>query len=94
VIIILAAAGIHPVVGIAAVAVVLAHAAVHPEVLALSFLMGWGLGVIVCPISGTNLLLCGRYRAFAAGVWRSQLSFVAMAYLFCCTWLFIIEHCR
>lgn len=94
VIIMLAAAGIHPVVGIAAVAVVLAHAAVHPEVLAMSFLMGWGLGVIVCPISGTNLLLCGRYRAFAAGVWRSQLSFVAMAYLLCCTWLFIIEYCR
>jgi hypothetical protein len=91
VIILLAAVGIHPVVGIATVAAVLSHAPIHPEVLATSFLMGWGLGVILCPISGTNLLLSGRYRAFSTGVWRSQISFVTAAYLFSCVWLFIID---
>ena len=92
VIILLAAGGIHPVVGIAAVAVVLAHAMIRPDVLAMSFLMGWGLGVMVCPISGTNLLLSGRYQAFPDGVWRSQISFVSMAYPFCCIWLAIMQH--
>jgi len=93
VIVLLAAVGIHPVVGIATVAAVLSATAIPAEILAISYLMGWGLGVILCPISGTNLLLSGRYQAFAGGVWRAQISFVVIAYLFCCAWLFLIEYC-
>lgn len=90
-IILLASAGIHPIVGITAVGSVLAHIGIRPDLLALSFLMGWGLGVIISPISGTNLLLAGRYQISASHVWRGNTAFVSSAYLLCCGWLFLFD---
>jgi hypothetical protein len=87
----LASAGIHPIVGITAVGSVLAHIGIRPDLLALSFLMGWGLGVIISPISGTNLLLAGRYQIPVARVWRGNAVFVGSAYLICCGWLLLFD---
>ena len=69
-IIVLAAAGIHPIVSIMVVGAILSHVDISQTLLSLSFLMGWGLGVIICPISGTNLLLAGRYGISLGRVWR------------------------
>ncbi len=91
VILLLAAAGIHPIAGITAVGAVLSHAGLPPDLLALSFLMGWGLGVIISPISGSNLLLAGRYGVAQGRVWRWHTPFVAGAYLLCCGWLFVFS---
>jgi len=90
-IILLASGGIHPIVGITAVGSVLGHIGIRPDLLALSFLMGWGLGVIISPISGTNLLLAGRYNVPVARVWRGNAAFISSAYLLCCGWLFLFD---
>lgn len=92
VILLMAAIGIHPIVGITAVASILSHIVIRPDLLALSFLMGWGLGVSICPISGINLLLAGRYQIPLGRVWSWHGGFVFCAYLICCIWLFIIDH--
>ena len=89
-ILLLAVAGIHPIAGIIAVGSVIGQVGIPPELLALSFLMSWGLGVIVSPISGTNLLLIGRFQIDFGPVWRRNVVFVAWAYLLCCAWLFLV----
>lgn len=91
VIVALAGVGIHPIVGITAVGAVLGHVGIRPELLALSFLMGWGLGVIISPISGTNLLLAGRYGFPLGRIWRYNTPFVTLAGLLCCGWLYLFE---
>lgn len=92
VIVTLATVGIHPIVGITAVGAVLGHVGIRPDLLALSFLMGWGLGVIVSPISGTNLLLAGRYGIPLGRIWRYNLAFVPGACLACCGWLYLFDR--
>jgi hypothetical protein len=90
VIVVLAGVGIHPIVGITAAGAVLGQIGIRPELLALSFLMGWGLGVIISPISGTNLLLAGRYGIPLSRIWRANMPFVLLAFLLCsgCLYLF------
>lgn len=92
IIVTLAGVGIHPIVGITAVGTVLGHVGIRPDLLALSFLMGWGLGVIISPISGTNLLLTGRYGIPLGRVWRHNIAFVSGACLLCCVWLYLFDR--
>jgi hypothetical protein len=92
IIIILAAVGIHPIAGITVVGTILSHVGIAPDLLAICFLMGWGLGVIICPISGTNLLLDGRFGVSIGQVWRHNALFVFCAYLVCCGWMFLFTH--
>ncbi len=89
-ILLLAAAGIHPIAGIIAVGSVIGQVGIPQDLLALSFLMSWGLGVIVSPISGTNLLLAGRFQVAFGPLWRRNAAFVVLAYLVCCLWLFLV----
>lgn len=91
VIVALAGVGIHPIVGITAVSSVLSHAGIPSDLLALSYLMGWGLGVIISPNSGINLLLASRYYIPISRLWRMNLGFVACAYMLCCGWLFVFS---
>lgn len=53
--------GIHPVISLAILGGLLAPLANNPNLLAISFLMGWALGVSVSPLSGSNLAMQGRY---------------------------------
>ena len=92
IIVLLAAAGIHPIVGITAVGAFLGHIGLPPDLLALSFLMGWALGIIISPISGTNLLLAGRYRIPLGRVWHWHTAYVLCAYLLCCGWLWVVAR--
>lgn len=54
--------GVHPVIGVAAAAAVVAPLDPHPSLLASCFLAAWGIGVAVSPLSAMNLALQGAYR--------------------------------
>lgn len=83
------AVGIHPVVGITIVAGVLTTADISVNLLAMSFLMSWGLGVLINPISGIHLFLAGRYAFDGRNAWRWNLRFAAGGYVICCAWLYL-----
>ncbi len=87
----LSSLGAHPVVGISLVGAVLSTMNVHPDLLAMSFLMGWGLGVLINPISGIHLLLSGRYGYSTRQVWRQNAPFVLAAFVFCWVWMGIFD---
>jgi len=54
--------GIHPVIGVAVFAALFSPLHPEPNLLAMTFLLGWGLGVCVSPVSGLHLAMQGRYR--------------------------------
>ncbi|MDG4594648.1 MAG: hypothetical protein P9F75_02975 [Candidatus Contendobacter sp.] len=57
----LATFGVHPVITIAACAVWLAPLHPEPNLLAITLLMAWGIGVPANPLSGLHLMMQGRY---------------------------------
>lgn len=57
----LATLGVHPVITIAACAVWLAPLHPEPNLLAITLLMTWGIGVPANPLSGLHLMMQGRY---------------------------------
>ena len=57
----LAAAGVHPVITVSVVATWLAPLKPEPTLLAMMFLMAWGIGVAASPLSATHLMMQGRY---------------------------------
>jgi hypothetical protein len=83
--------GIHPVIGITLVGGVLAAANLPPNLLGMSFLMGWGLGILVNPISGIHLFLSGRYAFATRSVWHYNFKFIAFIYLLSCFWLYLMS---
>jgi len=58
----LAALGVHPIITIAACGVWLAPLHPEPNLLAITLLMAWGIGVPANPLSGLHLMMQGRYR--------------------------------
>ncbi len=56
-----AALGVHPVITIAALGVWLAPLRPEPNLLAITFLMAWAIGVPANPLSGLHLMMQGRY---------------------------------
>ncbi len=60
--VILAVAGVHPVITIATAGGLLANLNAAPDLLAMTFLMCWAGGVIASPLSGMHLTLSGRFN--------------------------------
>ncbi len=60
--VILAIAGVHPVITIATAGGLLANLNAAPDLLAMTFLMCWSGGVIASPLSGMHLTLSGRFN--------------------------------
>ncbi len=56
-----AALGVHPIISIAACAVWLAPLHPEPNLLAITLLMAWAIGVPANPLSGLHLMMQGRY---------------------------------
>lgn len=81
--------GIHPVIGIAVVSGILPKANIDPNLLAMGFLISWGLGVLINPISGIHLFLTGRYAFDGHNAWRWNFQFVALSYMASCLWLYL-----
>jgi len=63
VITLLAWVGFHPVIMVSVVGPWLAPLDPNPNLLAMTFLMTWGIGLVGCPMSNTMLAMQGRYQA-------------------------------
>jgi hypothetical protein len=68
----LAMVGVHPVVGIAVVASVLAPLNPDPTLLAMTFLSAWAIGVMASPFGGMNLALQGAYGLTPRDILRAN----------------------
>ena len=87
--ILVAACGIHPVIQISVITPVLLTLQPQPELLALTFLLAWGLGTLASPLSGTHLVFQGRYGIPA---WRGALQnlrYVGVMYLYAIALLWV-----
>ena len=84
--------GIHPVVGVVVVSGVVSQIHFMPNLLALCFLFGWGLGVLVNPISGIHILLSSRYSYPSERAWAYNLPFVCIAYFATCILFWFVER--
>lgn len=54
--------GVHPVISIATSGGILAPLGVDPNLLGITFLMTWAIGVSTTPLSGLHLMIQGRYQ--------------------------------
>lgn len=79
-----AAMGIHPVIPIASITPILSVVNPDPVLLGLTYVFGWSLGTCISPLSGTNLVMQGRFGIVA---WRGALQntpYVAVMYGIAC----------
>jgi hypothetical protein len=53
--------GAHPIITIAVVTPLLAPISPNPQLLAVTYLFGWSLGTCASPLSGTHLVMQGRF---------------------------------
>ncbi|KAB7628174.1 hypothetical protein [Alkalilimnicola sp. S0819] len=67
--------GVHPVVSIAALGALVAPLEPDPNLLALTFVASWALGVTCGPLSGLNLALHSAYRIPALDLLRGNLAY-------------------
>lgn len=89
IIIVIAAVGIHPVIQYAAFTPLILVANPSLELLGLTYLFGWNLGTCGSPLSGTNLVMQGRYGIVA---WRGAMQnwpYIAVMYLVAAMLLFV-----
>ena len=91
VLILLALAGMHPVTGVVLVGSILAPSVSDPNLLGLTMLMGWALGVGLSPLSGVQLSLRARYFISAAQLMRLNRFYAPVMLLVCwgMLWLFV-----
>lgn len=74
----LALPGVHPVITIAAAGSLLAPLEPDPNLLAITFLAAWALGVATSPLSAMNLALHGAYRIPALKLLRWNLPYALL----------------
>lgn len=79
----LAFAGVHPLVGITTLAPLLATLSPDPTLLGMVFLMSWALGTGSSPLSGSNLVLCVRYNVKARDMLRWNVPYAILGWLAC-----------
>jgi len=75
------AMGVHPIIQIVALTSLLLEVDPDPTLLGLTYMFAWGLGTAASPLSGTHLVIQGRYGIVA---WKSAMRnwpFVALTYL-------------
>lgn len=82
-IIVLAWIGFHPVIMVSVVGPWLAPLDPDPNLVAMTFLMTWGVGLTGCPMSNTLLAMKGRYQAPFAELLRENRAFSLRIALLC-----------
>jgi len=80
VMILLAMLGIHPIIMVSIIAVMIVPLSPDPNLAALMFLMTWAIGVAASPLSGTHLILQGRYGVAAWKVARWNFGYCLTMY--------------
>jgi len=76
--------GIHPVISIATAGGIFSPLGVDPNLLGITFLMTWAIGVSTTPLSGLHLMIQGRYNIRAVTLLRLNTRF-ALAMIVCAT---------
>lgn len=76
-IVLVALVGVHPVISIATLGRLLAPVQPDPNLLAMTFLAGWAIGVSTSPLSGMNLALQGVYALSGWQILRWNISYAA-----------------
>lgn len=92
--IVAAGLGVHPVVSIVTAAAWLAPLSPEPTLLASMFLMSWGIGLAINPMSGVHLSLQGRFGLPALALARANLRYCAVACAMAVVWLFVVALWR
>ena len=92
--ILLGALGIHAVVSIVIASAWLLPLSPDPLLLAMVFLMAWGIGLSINPMAGVHLSLQGRFSLSAVGQTRANFGYCAGAYALCVAWLYIVAYLR
>lgn len=90
--VVLAAAGIHPVIQIIGFSPVLLDLDPNSNLLACTYLFAWHLGTCSSPLSGTNLMFQGRYGipSWRTAVWNWPYSATMMAVA--AVWLYLVTR--
>ncbi|WP_353978828.1 hypothetical protein [Salinicola endophyticus] len=82
-IVVIAFTGVHPLIGIATLAPLVAPLHPDPTLLGMLFLMSWALGTGSSPLSGSNLAICVRYGIKARHMLRWNLAYACGGWLAC-----------
>ncbi len=91
-ILIAALMGVHPVISIAIVGQWIGAIQPNQTLLAITFLMGWSIGVAVSSISGINLSLQGRYNVSASAAFKWNLPYAMRMYGFASVLLVLTSY--
>nr|WP_211163062.1 hypothetical protein [Aromatoleum diolicum] len=89
-----AAIGVHTVVTIVIASAWLLPLAPDPVLLAMIFLMAWGIGLALNPMAGVHLSLQGRFGLSAVGLARANLRYCLTGYALAVVWLFVLGAWR
>lgn len=76
--VVLILAGVHPVISLAALASVMPASPREPDLIAMTALMAWSIGLGTSPFSGTTLALAGRFGMPATAFLRWNLPFLVV----------------
>ncbi|OHZ02569.1 hypothetical protein BC443_01835 [Salinicola sp. MIT1003] len=91
-IVIISFTGIHPLIGIATLAPLIAPLHPDPTLLGMLFLMCWALGTGSSPLSGSNLAICVRYQIAVQEMLRWNLPYAVLGW--CCCGAVLALHAR
>ncbi|MFO7713805.1 hypothetical protein [Desulfosarcina sp.] len=86
--------GAHPIITISVVVPLLAPINPDPQLLAVTLLFGWGLGTCAGPMSGTHLVMQGRYGISSLKGAMRNWSYVALMYPVALLFLFVVAMIR
>lgn len=92
VIVVVSFTGIHPLIGIATLAPLIAPLQPDPTLLGILFLMCWALGTGSSPLSGSNLAICVRYQIAVRDMLRWNLPYALLGW--CCCGIVLALHAR
>ncbi|WP_240612345.1 hypothetical protein [Salinicola lusitanus] len=83
IIVVVSFTGIHPLIGIATLAPLIAPLHPDPTLLGMLFLMSWALGTGSSPLSGSNLAICVRYQIAVRDMLRWNLPYAILGWGCC-----------
>lgn len=86
--------GIHAVVSIVIASAWLLPLNPDPLLLAMVFLMAWGVGLSINPMAGTHLSLQGRFGLSAVVQTRANYRYCLGGFVICVGWLYLLSYLR
>lgn len=88
--VVISALGAHPIITIAVVTPLLAPINPDPQLLAVTYLFGWSLGTCASPLSGTHLVIQGRFGISSVKGALRNWPFVTIMYLVSLLFLMLV----